>query len=83
MLFKSLTASFLLLALTSVNADQGGCVVSPPLGITGTPGSSDVLQPSSNAPCGKAPISQYIDASTTVQADTTGKFKVSMINFER
>ena len=83
MLFKSFTASIVFLALTSsVNADQNGCVVSPALGVSGTPGTGDVQQPSSGAPCGNKPISQNIDASNAVQADANDQFKVTVINFQ-
>ena len=79
MFSKSFTASLFLLALTSfVNAD---CVITPALGVSGNPGTGNVQQPSSAAPCGNIPISKNIDSSTPIQADGNGQFKPSITNF--
>ncbi len=79
MLSKSFVASIFLLALTSsVNANA---VITPLLGVQSTPGASDVQQPSDGKPCGNIPIFQNIDTSQTCQADSTGEFKPSIINF--
>jgi hypothetical protein len=83
MLFKSFTASLFLLALTSsVNAqEEEGCAISPAMGVSGTPGASDIQQPSDDAPCGNVNITQNLDTSEAVQADSNGQFKVSVIGF--
>ncbi len=81
MLSKSFTASILLLALTSSANAQDGSVISPALGISGTPGSGDIQKPSDGAPCGDTSIPQNIDGSTPVVAGTNGQFIVSAINF--
>ena len=81
MLFKSVTASVLLLALTSsVNAAQDGCLITPALGAS-NPGPSDIQQPSDSAPCGKISIPQNIGSSNSVTADSNGKFTVTATNF--
>ncbi len=81
MLSKSFVACIFLLGLTSsVNADA---VITPPLGVQGTPGASDVQQPSDTKPCGNIPISQNFDASQTVQANSNGEFNPSIINFNK
>ena len=81
MISKSFVASIFLLALTSsVNANA---VVTPPLSVQGTPGASDVQQPSDGKPCGNIPISQNIDSSQTVQANSNGEFNPSIINFNK
>ena len=83
MFSKSFTASLFLLALTSsVTADTGSCV-SPALGVSGTPGASDVQHPSDNAPCGNIPIAQNIGTSTPLSADSNGLFKPTITNFAR
>jgi hypothetical protein len=79
MFSKSFTASIFLLALTSfVNAD---CVISPALGVSGNPSASNVEQPTYAAPCGSIPISQNLDSSNAIQADSNGKFAPSIVNF--
>ena len=79
MFSKSFTASILLLALTSsVTAD---CVIAPALGVSGTPGASNVQHPSDSAPCGSIPIGSNIDSASTIQADGSGQFKPSIMNF--
>jgi hypothetical protein len=80
MLSKSFTASALLLALTSSVTAQ--CIITPALGITGTPKASDVQHPSDSGPCGSMSISQYIDSSTPVQAEASGQFKVTIQGFD-
>ena len=80
--FKSFTASLFLLALTSsVNAQEEGCAISPAMGVSGTPGAGDIQQPSDDAPCGNVNITQNLDTSEAVQADSNGQFKVSIIGF--
>ena len=82
MLFKSITASALLLALsTSVNAGDGkGVVMMPALG-NSDPGANDVQHPSQNAPCGDISIASNLAGSTPVEAATDGTFKVQIKNF--
>jgi len=80
MLSKSFTASLFLLALTSsVNANA---VVAPCLGVQGTPGATDVQHPSDASPCGSISISQNLDTSNAIQADSSGQFKPSITNFD-
>ncbi|KAN0125544.1 hypothetical protein V8E52_000751 [Russula decolorans] len=79
MLSKSFTASILLLALTSSVTAQ--CAISPALGVTGTPGTSDVQHPSESAPCGSIPIGQNIDSATTIPANENGLFEPTITNF--
>ena len=79
MLSKSFATSIFLLALTSsVNANG---IITPALGVSGSPGSSDVQHPSDTAPCGTIPIAQNLDTSTAIQADGNGKFTPSITNF--
>jgi hypothetical protein len=87
MLSKSfVAASIFLLALTSsvdaqASAQQGSFII-PGLGVSGTPGSGDVQNPSNAAPCGDIPITaQNLANSNPVQADASGVFKVSVMNF--
>ena len=79
MLSKSFIAASILLALTStVTADS---VITPALGVSGTPGARNVQHPSDSAPCGSIPISSNIDSAGTIQADANGKFTPSVMNF--
>lgn len=81
MLSKSLTASVLLLALTSSANAQNGCAVSPAMGVSGgTPGSNNIEQPTDNSPCGGISISQNIDSSTFAEI-ANGRFMVNVIDF--
>ena len=48
-----ITASIVLALTSSVTAD---CVITPALGVSGTPGASNVQYPSDSAPCGSIPI---------------------------
>jgi len=79
MLSKSFTASVFLLALASFVSAQ--CAITPAFGVSGSPGAGDVQQPSDGAPCGSIPISQNIDSSATIQADQSGEFRPSILNF--
>jgi len=79
MLSKSFAASLFLLGLTSSVTADG--VVTPALGVSGNPATSNVQHPSDSAPCGTIPISQNIDSSTPIQADGNGQFKPSITNF--
>jgi hypothetical protein len=80
MLSKSFTASVFLLALTSSVTAQ--CIITPALGVTGTPKASDVQHPSDSGPCGNVSISQNLESSTPVVADSSGKFHVTIQNFD-
>ena len=81
MFSKSFTASILLLALTSsVNAAQGGTIVSPPLGGPSNPGPNDVQRPSESAPCGNMPIGPNFNSSTALTAGSDGKFTPNIIS---
>ncbi|THH12178.1 hypothetical protein EW146_g7803 [Bondarzewia mesenterica] len=79
MFSKSFFASLLILALSSqVHAHA---LISPPLGVSGTPNESDVQFPSSSGPCGNVDIASNIDSSTAVPAAADGSFAVTVTNF--
>jgi len=83
MLSKSFIATiFLVVALTSsANAADSGCIITPALGISGSPEANDVQKPLDNAPCGGIDIAQKIDSSEPITADGTGQFTPSIKNF--
>lgn len=63
-------------------ASYAHALVSPPLGVKGTPQRSDVERPSNSQPCGKGVnIASLLDTSTAVPADAAGNVKVAAINF--
>jgi len=78
---KIWTSSVLVLALCLQVAAHA--VVSPPLGVKGTPKRADAQQPSQGSPCGPdvKNITSAIDSSTTVLADATGSFQVNATSF--
>lgn len=58
-------------------------IVSPALGVKGTPARSDAQQPSKASPCGPDvnDIASAIDSATAVPADATGSFSVNATSF--
>jgi hypothetical protein len=81
MFSKSSSALIFLLALTSsVNAQA---VITPELGVKGTPASADVKTPSlPGHPCGiNVDVATNIDTSNVVEVDTNGILFVDIVNF--
>ena len=61
---------------------QAHAIINPPLGVTGTPARSNVKRPSAANPCGAGVnIATALANSKTVTADATGKFTVTVQNF--
>jgi hypothetical protein len=56
-------------------------LISPVLGVTGTPQRSDVQTPSNGSPCGNTNITANIDNSTSVVAAADGTFTVTVTNY--
>jgi hypothetical protein len=56
-------------------------LVSPVLGVTGTPQRSDVQTPSNGSPCGSTSVNANIDTSKPVVAAADGTFVVGVTNF--
>jgi len=79
MFSKLFTSAALVLALSlQVNAHAA---IAPALGVAGAPVRNDVQRPSAAAGCGKVNAASTIDTSTPVVADATGKFTVTVTNF--
>ncbi|TCD63495.1 hypothetical protein EIP91_005354 [Steccherinum ochraceum] len=79
MLFKLFSTSALVFGL-ALQA-QAHTIISPALGVTGTPARSDVQRPSTASPCGNENIAQEIGGSTAVTAAADGTFTVTAQNF--
>ena len=74
-------SSLALLVLSLSYQVSGHAIVTPALGVTGTPARSDVTKPSTNTPCGKGVnVASAISGSTAVQASGNA-FTVSVTNF--
>jgi hypothetical protein len=79
MISKSFVALIFLFAVTSsVNAQV---CMEDALGVSGTPTSQDVQNPTDAAPCGSVNIAQNLESATPIQADKDGKFSPSIISF--
>ncbi|OBZ73251.1 hypothetical protein A0H81_07016 [Grifola frondosa] len=57
-------------------------VITPALGVSGTPVSSDAQQPSSSAECGQINIADNINSATPITAAADGTFSATIVNFE-
>ena len=57
-------------------------IITPALGVSGTPARSDVTRPSNNAPCGNGVnVASAIAGSQSVNAAADGSFSVDVTNF--
>lgn len=56
-------------------------IISPALGVTGTPVRNDVQRPSKQAPCGTVDIAQTINTTTPIVAAADGSFATNITNF--
>lgn len=56
-------------------------IISPALGVNGTPVRNDVQRPSKNAECGNVNIANTINTSGSVQLSSTGTFNANITNF--
>ena len=79
MLFKFISASALVFGL-ALQA-QGHAIISPALGVTGTPTRNDVQRPSNNSPCGNVNIAQTVGTTTPIVANADGSFTATITNF--
>lgn len=60
---------------------QAHAIISPALGVTGTPARSDVQRPSKNAECGSANIATDLNTVTPIVAKADGSFAATITNF--
>ena len=60
---------------------QAHAIISPALGVTGTPVRNDVQRPSTNAECGNVNIAQTFDTSTAAPVAANGQFQATITNF--
>lgn len=60
-------------------------IVSPALGVQGTPKRADVQRPNNASPCGLnvKDIASAIDSATVVSADATGSVHLTALNFNK
>lgn len=73
--------ALLALSLSLPYQVSGHAIITPALGVTGTPARSDVTKPSTNSPCGNGVnVASAIAGSTAVQANGDA-FTVSVTNF--
>ncbi|KAH8113914.1 hypothetical protein DFH11DRAFT_1598188 [Phellopilus nigrolimitatus] len=73
--------SLLALALSLPYQALGHAIITPALGVSGTPARSDVTKPSSASPCGSGVnVASALAGSTAVQA-TANAFAVTVTNF--
>ncbi|KAJ3544542.1 hypothetical protein NM688_g5728 [Phlebia brevispora] len=56
-------------------------IISPALGVTGTPVRNDVQRPTTQAPCGNVNIAQAIGTTTPINAAADGTFTTNVTNF--
>jgi hypothetical protein len=80
MLFKSLTSTVVVLALSAAQV-VAHSAISPALGVKATAVRNDVQRPATGQECGKISIASTIDTSTAVTADASGAFQVDVQNF--
>lgn len=73
----ALVVTFLSLSL-QVSAHA---IISPALGVNGTPVRNDVQRPSQNAECGNVNIANTINTSGSVPLSSTGTFNANITNF--
>jgi len=79
MLFKFFSASALAFGLAL--QVQGHAIISPALGVSGTPTRNDVQRPSNNQQCGNVNIAQTIGSTTPIAANADGSFTATVTNF--
>ncbi|THH21604.1 hypothetical protein EUX98_g8335 [Antrodiella citrinella] len=79
MLFNLISASVLVFGL-ALQA-QGHAIISPALGVTGTPVRNDVQQPSSAKECGNVNIASTLGSTTPIVANADGSFNATIQNF--
>lgn len=61
---------------------QAHAIINPALGVTGTPARANVKRPSTQNPCGAGVnVATALASSKAVTADATGKFTVTVQNF--
>lgn len=79
MLFKLLSVSSLVFGL-ALQA-QGHAIISPALGVSGTPTRNDVQRPSKNSPCGNVDIASALTTATPITVNADGTFTATVTNF--
>ncbi|PSS36964.1 hypothetical protein EW026_g2070 [Hermanssonia centrifuga] len=60
---------------------QAHAIISPALGVTGTPVRNDVQRPSTASPCGSVNIAKTLDTTTPIVAAADGSFTTNITNF--
>ncbi|KZT40578.1 hypothetical protein SISSUDRAFT_983204 [Sistotremastrum suecicum HHB10207 ss-3] len=69
------------LALSLALHVKGHALITPALGVTGTPERNDATGFNAKNPCGKANIATDLVASNSVAANAQGQFTVKVVNF--